>query len=99
MKKETRSNLSQKLKEKRKKINLIDQKLLILLNQRLRIALEIGKIKKGMRKKIYDPKREKEVLVRLKRKNKGPLKEEDLKKIFTTIMKMCRKSQNGNPFR
>jgi chorismate mutase-like protein len=93
MKKETQSDFSQKLKTKRKVLDLIDQKLLTLLNQRLRIALEIGKIKKGIGKKIYDPKREKEVLERLKRKNKGPLKEEDLKKIFTTIMKVCRKSQ------
>jgi chorismate mutase len=81
------------LKEKRKEIDLIDQKLLILLNQRLRIALEIGKIKKEMGKKIYDPVREKEVLERLKRKNKGLLKEKDLKKIITTIMKVCGKSQ------
>ena len=93
MKKKTQSDLSQKLKQKRKKINLLDQKLLSLLNHRLRIALEIGKIKKELGKKIYDPKREKEVLERLKRKNKGPLKEEDLKKIFRTIMKVCRDSQ------
>jgi len=87
------SDLLQKLKKKRKEIDLIDQKLLTLLNQRLRIAQEIGKIKKEMGKKIYDPKREKEILDGLKRKNKGPLKEEDLKKIFTTIMKACRKFQ------
>jgi len=93
MKKETRSDLSQKLNKMREKINLLDQKLLTLLNQRLHIALEIGKIKKEMGKKIYDPKREKEVLERLKLKNKDLLKEEDLKKIFTTIMKVCRKSQ------
>ena len=93
MKKETQSDFSQKLKIKRKVLDLIDQKLLTLLNHRLRIALEIGKIKKEMGKKIYDPKREKEVLERLKRKNKGLLKEEDLKKIFTTIIQVCRKSQ------
>ena len=93
MGKKTRSDLTQKLKEKREKIDLIDQKLLTLLNQRLRIALEIGKLKKEIEKKIYDPKREKEILNKLKRKNKGPLKEEDLRKIFTTIMKVCRKSQ------
>jgi chorismate mutase len=93
MKKETQSDFLKKLKTKRKEIDLIDQKLLILLNQRLRIVLEIGKIKKEMGKKIYDPVREKEVLEKLKRKNKGLLKEEDLKKIFATIMKMCRKSQ------
>jgi len=93
MKKETRSDLTQKLKKNRKELDLIDQKLLTLLNQRLRIVLEIGKIKKEMGKKIYDPKREKEVLEKLKRKNKGPLKEKDLKKIFTTVMKVCRRSQ------
>jgi chorismate mutase len=93
MKKETQSDFSQKLKTKRKVLDLIDQKLLTLLNQRLRIALEIGKIKKTMGKKIYDPRREKEVLERLKRKNIGSLKEEDLKKIFKTIMKICRQSQ------
>jgi chorismate mutase len=93
MKKEFQSDLSQKLKKKRKEINLLDLKLLTLLNQRLRMALEIGKIKKEMGKKIDDPRREKEVLERLKLKNKGPLKDEDLKKNFTTIMKVCRKSQ------
>jgi chorismate mutase/prephenate dehydratase len=93
MKKETRFDSSKKLGKKRKGIDLIDQKLLLLLNERLHIALEIGKIKEEMGKKIYDFKREQEVLERLKGKNKGPLKEEDLKKIFTTIMKVCQKSQ------
>lgn len=92
MEKETRSALK-KLKENRKKIDLLDHKLLTLLNQRLRLATEIGKIKKEMGKNIYDPGREKEVFEGLRRKNRGPLKEEDLKKIFATIMKACRKSQ------
>ncbi len=93
MKKKTRSDLSQKLNKMREKINLIDQELLTLLNQRLRSALEIGKIKKEMGKKIYDPMREGEVLERLRRKNRGPLKEDGLKKIFMAIMKVSRKSQ------
>ena len=93
MKKGARSDLSQKLKKKRKEIDLIDQKLSTLLNQRFRIAQKIGKIKKEMGKKIYDPKRENEILEKLERRNKGPLKEEDLEKIFKTIMRVCRKSQ------
>jgi chorismate mutase len=93
MKKEVRSHLSQKLIRRRKELDLIDQKLLTFLNQRLRITLEIGKVKKEMGKKIYDAEREKEVLDRLKRKNRGPLEEEDLRKIFTAIMKVCRQSQ------
>jgi chorismate mutase len=47
-----------------------------------------------MGKKIYDPGRESEVIERLKQGNKGPLKKEDLEKIFKTIMRVCRKSQN-----
>jgi len=86
-------NLFRELKKRRKEIDLIDQKLLTLLNQRLCTALEMGKIKKEMEKKVYDPKREKEVLERLNLKNKGPLKKENLEEIFKTIMKVCRKSQ------
>ena len=83
-----------RLERKRKEIDLIDRKLITLLNQRLRIALDIGSIKKEMGEKIYDPKREKEVLERLRTKNKGPLKEKDLEKIFKAIIGVCRKSQN-----
>jgi chorismate mutase len=93
MKKGAQSNLSQKLRKKRKELDLLDHKLLTLLNQRFRIALEIGKIKKEIGKKIYDPRREEEILERLKLKNRGPLKEEDLIKIFTTILRGCRRSQ------
>jgi chorismate mutase len=93
MKKEAQSDLSQKLRKKRKELDLIDHKLLTLLNQRFRIALKIGKIKKEIGKKIYDPRREEEILERLKSKNRGPLKEEDLIKIFTTILRGCRRSQ------
>jgi len=93
MKKKRLQVVSNQLKGKRKKIDLIDRKLLSLLNQRLRIALEIGKIKKQMGTKIYDPKREKEVLERLGLTNRGPLNEDDLKKIFVTIIKVCRRSQ------
>jgi chorismate mutase/prephenate dehydratase len=82
------------LKRKRKEIDLIDRKLLSLLNQRIRIALKIGRVKKEMGGKIYDPAREKEVLETLRTRNKGPLKEKHLKKIFKTIMEVCRKSEN-----
>jgi chorismate mutase len=92
-KKAAQSILSKRLKENRIKIDLVDQKLLGLLNQRLRIALGGGKIKKEMGKNIYDPKREKEILEKLSLTNRGPLTEDDLKKIFVTIIKVCRQSQ------
>ena len=94
MKKRGKNNLLRQLKENRKKIDLIDRKLLSLLNQRLSIALEIGKIKRERGEKIYNQKRENEILERLNLKNRGPLKDEDLNKIFKKIMLICRKSQN-----
>jgi chorismate mutase len=87
------SDLSKILKEKRKVIDRIDRKLLSLLNQRLRTAHEIGKLKRKMGQKIYDPLREKEVLRRLALRNRGPLRRRDLEKIFQTTMEVCRKSQ------
>jgi chorismate mutase/prephenate dehydratase len=93
MRKEARSDFSQKLNRNRRELDLLDQKLLALLNRRLRISLEIGRLKREVGKKIYDAEREKELLDRLKRKNKGPLKKRDLKKIFATIMQVSRKSQ------
>jgi chorismate mutase len=92
-KKAAQPSLAKRLKENRMKIDLIDQKLLGLLNQRLRIALGGGKIKKEMGKNIYDPKREKEILEKLSLRNRGPLTEDDLKKIIVTIIKVCRQSQ------
>ena len=93
MREKSQSDSSRHLKKKRRKLDLLDQELLILLNRRLRIGLEIGKIKKRIGKKVYDAEREKEILDRLKRKNKGPLKDRDLRKIFLTIMWVSRKSQ------
>ena len=48
-----------------------------------------------MGEKIYDAKREKEVLerLRLRPRNKGLLKEKDLEKIFRTIISVCRGAQ------
>jgi chorismate mutase len=93
MKKEVRFDFSKRLKKNREALDFLDRKLLTLLNQRLRVTLRIGKIKKGIGKRIYDPEREKEILERLQRKNKGPLNEKDLRKIFGMIMKVCRRSQ------
>src|SRR4030042_7035360 len=88
-------DLSRKLKKKREQIDRIDRRILTLLNQRIRKGVALGKIKKEMGKKIYDPKREVEVLKKLRRRNRGPLIESALEKIFKTIIKVCRQSQKG----
>jgi chorismate mutase/prephenate dehydratase len=93
MKKESRPDFSRELKQSRKQLDLLDQKLLTLLNRRIRICLDIGKIKKEIGKKTYDAQREREILDGLKRKNRGPLRERDLKEIYSAILRVSRKSQ------
>ncbi len=86
-------NLTHSLKKRRREIDLIDQKLLTLLNRRVRTALKIGKIKRKIGEKIYNPSREEEILRRLRRINRGPLKDKDLENIFKKIILVCRRSQ------
>ena len=60
------------LRKKRKEIDQVDQKLLTLLNQRIRLVWEAMAVKREMGEKIRNLKREKEILEELKSKNKGP---------------------------
>ena len=60
----------------RKKIDSIDQKILDFLNDRARASQEIGKVKAKDGQGIYAPHREKEILGRLKKLNRGPLTNE-----------------------
>lgn len=92
------TQLNSNLKKKRKEIDHVDQRLLSLLNQRIRLVSEAIAIKKETGEKLRIPKREKEILEKLKFKNKGPLKETELKKIFRAIIGMCRRNLISHPF-
>lgn len=74
------------LVEHRKAIDLIDSKIVGLLNARTQHVLEIGAIKLRAGEEIYAPHREKAVLQRICRKNKGPLTDELLRTIYREIM-------------
>jgi len=61
------------LSDWRRRIDELDKKLVELLNERSRCALEIGKIKQAERLPLYQPDREREVLQNAERHNAGPL--------------------------
>ena len=63
------------LAEWRRRIDEIDKKLVELLNERSRCALEIGKIKQEAHIPLYQPERENEVLANAENNNSGPLTE------------------------
>ena len=80
--------MSEFLKQHRDKIDAIDEQLLSLVNERARLAREIGNLKNGG--PIYRPEREAQVLRRLLDHNQGPLSDEAVTAIFRQVMANCR---------
>ncbi len=70
----------------RRNIDEIDGKIIELLNKRAKVTLEVRKIKKGLKKSVYTPHREKEVYERVLKNSKGPLSAESLKAIYREVM-------------
>jgi chorismate mutase/prephenate dehydratase len=70
----------------RKKIDVLDAKLVELVNKRLALASEIGKIKRKTGGEIYVPEREDAVIRKVCGQNKGPIKDEALRAIYREIM-------------
>jgi chorismate mutase len=77
----------------RKKIDEIDLRLVELLSERARAAVEIGRLKRDTALPIYEPERERVVLENVQRMNRGPLPERDLARIYERIMDVMRNIQ------
>jgi chorismate mutase/prephenate dehydratase len=74
----------------REQIDRLDQELLALLNQRARLAIEVGEIKKREGSPVFRPEREAQVIDGLKARNAGPLKNDSVAPIWREIMAACR---------
>jgi len=78
------------LDDLRKRIDLLDESLVRLLNARAACALEIGRLKRDMGIPIYQPEREKEVLNHVQSLNSGPLDDQVIKRLFERIIDEAR---------
>jgi len=78
------------IKSFRKKIDTLDNQILKLLNQRILAVREIAKLKAKAKQEFYAPHREKKIVERLLKKNKGPLPKEALRGIFQEILNASR---------
>ncbi len=85
---------SEGLENLRKRIDEIDRKLLELLSERGRVAIEISKLKKENSFSVYDPAREREIEKNITKINRGPLSKESIISIFREIISGCRSIQN-----
>ena len=76
----------QSLEKLRSRIDELDSELLKLLNKRAKCVIEIGKIKQKQKKDVLVPLREKELLDRLRKVNKGPMTDAMVIYLFQQII-------------
>ncbi|TDB64477.1 prephenate dehydratase [Arundinibacter roseus] len=78
------------LQELRKRIDSIDDQLLELLSERMTYVKQVGELKRSQQTIIYRPEREKQILDRLDRQNKGLLSRNAIDAIFLEIFAVAR---------
>lgn len=77
--------------EIRQRIDLMDDVLLRIFNERARLALQIGHLKKGLDLPVYDPAREKRIFKRMKEDNPGPLDDGAIVRLFERVVDESRR--------
>jgi chorismate mutase-like protein len=77
----------------RKKIDELDRRLVELLSERARAAVEIGRLKRNTNLPLYEPERERIVFENVQEMNRGPLPGRDLVRIYERIMRVMRNIQ------
>jgi len=85
--------MTSKLSATRRQIDRLDERLLRLLNQRARLALAIGRIKKRRKWPVFDTYREAFVLRHVTRVNRGPLSARAVRHLFQVVLSECRRRE------
>src|SRR5690242_5714620 len=80
-----------KLEEVRSRIDSVDEQIQRLLNERAKLAQAVGisKSRDGHTVDFYRPEREAQVLRRARERNRGPLRDEEVVRLFREIMSAC----------
>lgn len=77
----------------RKKIDDLDRQLVALLNERAHAAQEIGKLKRNTSMPIYEPHRERIIYDNVRKANRGPLPDPELRHVYERIIDVMRNIQ------
>ena len=85
------SGLRPKLEAVRRRIDAVDEQLHALINERARLAQQVGISKSGSGRTVdfYRPEREAQVLRLARQRNAGPLKDAEVLRLFREIMSAC----------
>ena len=77
----------------RQKIDVLDEQIVRLINERAEAAQAIGKLKQREGLPVYEPKREEVVFERVRKANAGPLTDAEVVNIFERIIDVMRTLQ------
>lgn len=80
----------EKIMQHRAVIDALDKQIVSLLNERTSHALAIRTLKPQANMALYDPKREEEIFETLQSYNQGPLYPDNLREIYTAILKVSK---------
>ena len=86
--------IKDRLLQLRNQIDMVDEELLISLNRRAELVIEVGQIKQKENIDVFDPGREAELMKRLNSLNKGPLENEMLQELFQSLINTLKKLQS-----
>lgn len=75
-----------RIDECRKRIDELDVQITGLINERARMASEIGQVKKQFDMPVYAPKREEMVYANIFRHNQGPLRDDALRRVYERVI-------------
>jgi chorismate mutase/prephenate dehydratase len=96
MSKKDQNSVTPELQEMRQKIDAVDAQIQELISERARYAKQVGVVKNGgiegasaKTVNYYRPEREAQVLRGVLKRNEGPLKDEEIVRLFREIMSAC----------
>lgn len=87
---------TEELNRYRAQIDVLDLRLLEILNERTAVVHCIGRIKEELKLAVYEPKREDQVYANVLAHNRGPLPPEAVKRIFERIIDEMRTIQRND---
>jgi chorismate mutase len=79
------------LDELRRGIDAVDQQILKLLHERVRLVMAVGEYKRERGIAVYDPNRERDLLDRLCKSAEPPLDAETIRRIFERLVDESRR--------
>jgi chorismate mutase len=77
----------------RKKIDQLDEQIVLLISERAAAAKAIGSLKRDSSLPVYEPQREQHVFTHVKTINPGPLDDAELLHVYERLMDVMRTLQ------